>query len=152
MIRWIKCILKQCFGLPAPFNICMMFEMLMFQISLLNCVFCNELTLDRSRALSCRSSEGSVVRGFVRGSLVWSIMGCFQYKESRKENKEEYLENMPNLLTTQPKIFQLIFAWSKARISVDLLGSPLTSMTFAMSCSYSVPTLPVPPPAATVRW
>lgn len=115
-------------------------------------VFCNELTLDRSRALSCRSSEGSVVRGFVRGSLVWSIMGCFQYKESRKEKKEEYLKNMPNLLTTQPKIFQLIFAWSKAWIRADLLGSPLASMTFAMSCSYSVPTLPVPPPAATVRW
>lgn len=115
-------------------------------------VFCNELTLDRSRALSCRSSEGSVVRGFVRGSLVWSIMGCFQYKESRKEKKEEYLENMPNLLTTQPKIFQLIFVWSKAWIRADLLGSPLASMTFAMSCSYSVPTLPVPPPAATVRW
>lgn len=115
-------------------------------------VCCNELTLDRSRALSCRSSEGSVVRGFVRGSLVWSIMGCFQYKESRKEKKEEYLENMPNLLTTQPKIFQLIFVWSKAWVRADLLGSPLASMTFAMSCSYSVPTLPVPPPAATVRW
>lgn len=63
-------------------------------------VCCNEPTLDRSRALSCRSSEGSVVRGFVRGSLVWSIMGCFQYKESRKEKEEGYLENMSNLFTT----------------------------------------------------
>lgn len=30
--------LKTVFGLPAPFNICMVFEMLMFQISLLNCM------------------------------------------------------------------------------------------------------------------
>ena len=33
-----------------------------------------------------------------------------------------------------------------------VLGSPWFCMSLAMSCSYCVPTLPVPPPAATVRW
>lgn len=40
-------------------------------------VCCNEFILDRFRVFFCRFFEGSVVRGFVRGFLVWSIMGCF---------------------------------------------------------------------------
>lgn len=40
-------------------------------------VCCNEFIFDRFRVFFCRFFEGSVVRGFVRGFLVWSIMGCF---------------------------------------------------------------------------
>lgn len=76
---------------------------------------CHEPTLERSRAPFCRSSEGRVVRGFVRGSLVWSIMGCFQYKESRKKG-ERMLMHDPMMHHSTTNIFHLIFAWSKARI------------------------------------
>ena len=45
------------------------------------------------------------------------------------------------------------FRWSSVGCFQNIqLGSASFSISFEMSCSYSVPRLPVPPPAATVRW
>ena len=42
-------------------------------------------------AFSCSSSEGSVVRGLVKGSLVCSKHGCFQYTEPAHKQPNNHI-------------------------------------------------------------
>lgn len=153
MIRWVKYILKQCFGLPAPFIICMVFKTLMFQISLLNCTcFVMNLPLIDPELFLADLPREVLWEALLEVLWCGASWDASSIKSLEKKRRKNTKKTCPIYSTLNLKIFQLIFVWSKAWIRADLLGSPLASMTFAMSCSYSVPTLPVPPPAATVRW